>query len=122
MCQGAKHFGKVVIILNSDEWVRQRKGYVLMPFQDRREILLGLKYVDEVVKVDDSDGTVTEALERIMPTVFGNGGIRTKGNTPERQFCLDHDIKLVYGIGGGERDQISLDIEEKILEVSKNNG
>lgn len=119
MCQGARHFGKVVIILNSDRWVFERKGYVLMPFEQRRELLLALRDVDEVVGVDDSDGTVVEALKRIMPTVFGNGGIRTKGNTPERQFCLEHGIKLVYGIGGGEREHISLNIEEKIRNVSK---
>lgn len=120
MIKGATNFGKVVIILNSDKWIMERKGYLLMPFGQRKEILLALKDVHNVVAVDDSDGTVCEALLRIKPNVFGNGGIRTKENTPERKLCLEHDIALVYGIGGGERDQISLNIEEKIRNISQN--
>lgn len=120
MIKGATLFGKVIIILNSDEWIRERKGYVLMPFEQRKEILLSLKDVHDVVEVDDSDGTVCKALLAIQPSVFGNGGLRTKDNTPERKLCWEHKIATVYGIGGGERDQITLNIEEKIRSVSEN--
>ena len=85
-----------------------------MSWLERQEILLGVRGVDEVVGVDDSDDTVCEALEKIKPTVFGNGGLRTRDNTPERQFCIDQDIRLVYGLGGGARDHITLDLREKI--------
>jgi len=114
MIQGAVHFGRVVIILNSDNWLMKQKGFCLMPWHERKEILLALKGVDEVVSVDDSDGTVCEALERIKPTVFGNGGLRVKGNTPERELCQRLGIAMVYGIGGGAGDAKTLDIREKI--------
>lgn len=117
LIQGAVNFGKVVIILNSDEWVIRRKGFFLMPWIERREILLALRGVDEVVGVDDSDDTVCEALKRIKPTVFGNGGLRTQVNTPERELCMDTDIRLVYGIGGGAGDSVTFDLREKIREV-----
>lgn len=116
--QGARHFGRLVIILNSDEWLIKRKSYVLMPWEQRKEILLAMKGVDEVVAVDDSDGTVCKALEEIKPTVFGNGGLRTRWNTPERELCMKLGIRLVYGIGGGERDQITLNLREKIKEIN----
>lgn len=117
MLQGAVHFGRVVVILNSDEWLIRRKGYCLQPWHERKEILLAIKGVSEVVSVDDSDDTVCEALSRIKPNVFGNGGLRVKGNTPERELCQKLDIALVYGIGGGEGDAKTLDLLEKIKAV-----
>lgn len=117
MIQGAVHFGRVVIILNSDEWLIRKKGYCLMPWLERKEILLAIKGVAEVVRVADSDDTVCEALERIRPTVFGNGGLRTNKNTPERELCQKLGIAMAYGIGGGERDAKTLDLREKIKAV-----
>jgi D-beta-D-heptose 7-phosphate kinase/D-beta-D-heptose 1-phosphate adenosyltransferase len=114
LLQGAVHFGRVVVILNSDDWLLRKKGFCLTPWHERKEILLSIKGVAEVVQVDDSDDTVCEALERIKPNVFGNGGLRTKGNTPERELCQKLEIALVYGIGGGERDAKTLDLREKI--------
>jgi len=84
MIKSAINFGRVIIILNSDKWVEKRKGYLLTPWYDRRELLLSINGVSEVIKVDDRDDTVCEALERVRPTVFGNGGYRTRVNTPER--------------------------------------
>lgn len=43
----------VIVGLNSDELMMAHKGRVIIPFEQRKEILLSLKYVDEVVKVDD---------------------------------------------------------------------
>jgi D-beta-D-heptose 7-phosphate kinase/D-beta-D-heptose 1-phosphate adenosyltransferase len=114
MLQGAAHFGRIVIILNSDEWLVRQKGFCLMPWHERREILMALKYVHDVVPVDDRDNTVCEAITRIKPNVFGNGGDRGPRNTPERDLCLKMEIKLAYGIGGGEREQITLNLREKI--------
>jgi D-beta-D-heptose 7-phosphate kinase/D-beta-D-heptose 1-phosphate adenosyltransferase len=70
-----------------------------------------------VVSVDDSDGTVCEALERIRPNVFANGGLRNQKNTPERELCERLDIRMVWGIGGGEGEQYSLNLRERIKEV-----
>jgi len=117
MLQGAIHFGKVVVILNSDEWLVRKKGFCLMPWHERKEILLALKFVHDVVPVDDSDDTVCEALTRIKPNVFGNGGARGPKNTPERDLCLKLGIKMAYGLGGGEREQITLNLRERIKEA-----
>lgn len=121
MINGAQHFGRVIIILNSDEWIIKRKGVLMMPWHERKEILLAIKGVDIVEPVDDRDGTVCEALKRLRPNVFGNGGLRGERNTPERALCNELGIALVFGIGGGERDAYSNSILEKIYSAKRPN-
>jgi cytidyltransferase-like protein len=100
MFQDAAKAGDVIIILNSDEWLRRKKGYVFMPYAQRAEILYAIKGVMDVVNVDDSDGTVCEALRRLRPDYFANGGDRTEENTPELKLCCDLGIKTLFNIGG----------------------
>lgn len=58
----AKHFAdNIVIILNSDAWLRKKNGVVFMSWEERKEMLLSIKGVNSVEAVDDSDGTVCEA-------------------------------------------------------------
>ncbi len=94
--------GRLVVIVNSDEWLERKKGYVFMPFDQRREIIMGFRCVDAVSIVDDSDDTVCEALKRINPDVFANGGDRKEGNVPEYSVCEDLNIEMVYNVGGGK--------------------
>ncbi len=100
LIQDAARYGNVMVILNSDEWLLRKKGYVFMPWADRADILLNQKGVVVVSYVNDNDGTVCEALERIRPTYFANGGDRTNENTPELALCLELGIKPLFGIGG----------------------
>ena len=32
--------------------------------------------------------------------IFANGGDRTKGNSPEEEYCSCRNIKTIYGVGG----------------------
>lgn len=100
MINHAAAYGQVVIILNSDEWLMRKKGYVFMPYEERAEILLSLRSVSAVRKVDDTDDSVCEALKRISPDLFGNGGDRTNKNTPEKELCEKLGIELVWNLGG----------------------
>ena len=94
--------GKLIVILNSDEWLTRKKSYVFMTFDERREILMGVRGVTGVSSVDDSDGTVCEALRRLTPDVFANGGDRKAGNVPEDGVCNDLHIEMIYNVGGGK--------------------
>ena len=96
----AAQFGDVVIIANSDDWLIRKKGKFFMSWEERAEILSSIKGVVKVVPVDDTDGTVCEALRRIKPTYFANGGDRKDYNTPEGEVCKDLGITLLWGIGG----------------------
>lgn len=119
MIRGAQNFGTVLIILNSDEWVRRNRGVLIMPWSDRREMLLSMHGVGSVESVDDSDNTVCEALRRIRPNVFGNGGFRTSRNTPERNLCNELNIVCVWGIGGGEHDKYTNEILERVFSAKR---
>ena len=55
-----------------------------------------------VTGVDDADDTVCEALERLRPYYFGNGGDRTTANEKEHELCLRLGIKEKFGLGGGK--------------------
>jgi cytidyltransferase-like protein len=110
----AAKFGKVIWILNSDEWLKRKKGYVLMPWAERKEILLSIKGIHDVVPVDDLQGTVNEALSKIEPDYFGKGGDRTKLNTPEQSLCKLLGIECVFGLGG-DKVQSSSELVESVI-------
>jgi len=113
MIQEAAQFGDVIVILNSDEWLMRKKGFVFMSWEERAEILSAIKGVTKVVPVDDSDGSVCEALRREKPTYFANGGDRTNKNTPEMEVCIDLGISMLWGVGGG-KIQSSSDLVAKL--------
>ncbi len=49
MIQEAAQFGDVIVILNSDEWLMRKKGFVFMSWEERAEILSAIKGVTKVV-------------------------------------------------------------------------
>jgi len=100
MIKEASQFGDVIVIVNSDEWLLKKKRKFFMTWDERAEILQSIKGVVKVVHVDDTDGTVCEALRRIKPTYFANGGDRKDYNTPESEVCKELGITLLWGIGG----------------------
>ena len=67
-----------------------------------------------VDSVDDSDGTVCEAIRRLQPTYFANGGDRGKSNTPEQSVCEELGIELLWGIGGEEKLDSSSELAKKV--------
>lgn len=102
MILGAAKHGPVIVVINSDEWLVRKKGYFFQCWNDRAAILVAIKGVLAVSPVDDSDGTVCEALRRLRPTYFANGGDRTNQNTPELALCEEIGIVPLFGIGGGK--------------------
>ena len=107
MIQAAANLGDVIVVLNSDDWLKRKKGYVFMPFKERKYLLEQLKGVTEVSAVDDSDGTVCEALKRLKPDMFGNGGDRTSKNTPEGDVCNKLNIEMIWNLGGKKTQRSS---------------
>ena len=50
LLKNAKTYGKVIIALTTDEEISKKKGYSPeLNFSERKEILLSIKYVDEVI-------------------------------------------------------------------------
>ena len=76
----------LTIGLNSDEWLKRKKGTYFMPFDERKQILLSLEAVDAVINFDDSDNTANDAIYKSLDfsekVIFANGGDRDKTNIP----------------------------------------
>jgi len=112
MIQDAAKYGHVIVIVNSDDWLMRKKGYIFMPFEERCEILEGFGATGGTTFVDDSDNTVCEALRRLKPDYFANGGDRKTDNTPEMDVCEELGINLLWGIGGGKIQSSSTLVED----------
>ena len=108
----AKKYGDYLIIaLNSDDWLREKKGKEFMPFEERKSILENIKNVDEVVGFeDDSAGSCINALEKIKAKfpndeiIFCNGGDRGRENIPEMTVS---GIKFEFSVGGDDKKNSS---------------
>jgi D-beta-D-heptose 7-phosphate kinase/D-beta-D-heptose 1-phosphate adenosyltransferase len=116
MIQDAARYGNVMVIINSDAWLERKKGYVFMPWEERAEIMGNIKGVAIVTQVDDSDGTVCEALKRHRPDAFANGGDRKTENTPEMDVCEELGIQMMWAIGGNNKPQSSSWLVNKLKE------
>lgn len=98
----AAEYGDVIVILNSDEWLHRKKGFVFMEYDERAEVVLAIKGVIDVVLAKDEDDTVCESLIDVQPTYFANGGDRKDDNVPEVELCNSMGIKMLWNIGGGK--------------------
>jgi D-beta-D-heptose 7-phosphate kinase/D-beta-D-heptose 1-phosphate adenosyltransferase len=100
----AKALGdELIVMLNSDNWLMKKKGYVFMGFDERKEIIESIRYVDRVVAYEALDsGSVSKTLEKYKPNIFAKGGDRTLDNLPadEVEVCTRLGIRLVTGVGG----------------------
>ena len=116
MIRDASRYGDVMVIINSDDWLQRKKGYVFMPWKERAEIIGNIKGVSLVVAVNDEDGTVCEALRRHTPDAFANGGDRKTENTPEMDVCEELGIQMMWAIGGNDKPQSSSWLVDKLKE------
>ena len=121
MIKESAKLGDVIIITNSDAWLKRKKGYVFMPWEERQEILAEFKGVIDVIEAWDEDDTVCKTLERVKPDIFANGGDRKGDNTPEVDLCMKLDIVLVWNVGG-DKIQSSSELVEKMKKLESENG
>lgn len=111
---------KLVVILNNDNWLTNKKGFVFMPEAERKEILEAMTGVDEVVITDhilgDEDRSVVRALRALKPHIFANGGDRGPDGVPvpEAVACDELGIEMVYNVGRGGKVQSSSALAEHI--------
>lgn len=100
----ARAYGRVVIFLNTDEWLMRKKGFVFMPYRERYCIMKQIFGVAKVIKARDDDNTVCESLRcnRDFIDYFGNGGDRVETNTPELDVCDELGIEAIFNLGGGK--------------------
>ena len=103
----AKNLGdKLIVGVNSDDWLTRKKGRPFMPFKERCAIIKELSVVDKVIGFDDNDDSACQAIFHTMSTntgtiIFANGGDRTNTTTPEYATYGNHpQVEFAFGIGG----------------------
>lgn len=120
----AKKLGTwLIVIVNNDNWLHKKKGYVFMPEVERKEIIESFRAVNQVIlsshAKDPKDMSVSQELSQIRPQVFANGGDRGPGTIPEDSVCAAINCEMVFNIGVGEKIQSSSWLVEKIKMLSK---
>ncbi len=99
----------VIILANSDDWLRRKKGKNFYSINTRRAILENIKGVIDVLGFDDTDNSACDGIRRARAKypndklVFANGGDRGKDNIPEGNVCRECNIDLVFGVGGDNK-------------------
>ena len=115
----ARHSDGVIVLANSDEWLRRKKGKNFYTFNTRRVILENIKGVIDVLSFDDSDNSACDGIRKARKKypnaelVFANGGDRTKDNIPEMPTCAECGVDIVFGVGGDNKANSSSWILDK---------
>jgi len=118
----AKKLGDFLFVgVNSDQWLIRKKGYALLPLEERLAIVGQLKCVDYAMTfADDKLGSASDLLMQLKQQfpmaklVFVNGGDRNNNN------CLEKHIKEVsfeFGVGGSTK----LNSSSKIVDIVRKN-
>ena len=107
----AKKLGdKLIVGLNSDEWLARKKGRHFMPIDERFAIVSSINVVDEVIVYNDDDGSSIDAIRLAKirypnsEIIFANGGDRTATNIPE---MVVQDVIFKFGVGGEDKKNSS---------------
>ena len=118
---GAALGHRLVVIVNNDFQQQKKKGKVIIPEGDRLRIVKALSIVDEAYIAIDKDSSVKKTIVDIASTnqdfhlIFGNGGDRNQlSDIPEREVCKEHNIELVFGVGGSTKKDSSTRINKEL--------
>ena len=118
----AKAIGdKLIVFVDSDRRVMEKKGFVFMNENDRLGIIRAIKYVDEAYIVDTS---IADALVKFgdIVDVFAKGGDRTIATLPKEEVmaCTKHNITIIDELG--DKIQASSDLLENYFQhrINKN--
>lgn len=92
---------KVVVSLNTDDFIQRYKGNLpILSYDDRREILLSCKYVDDVIPNSDGEDSKPTIL-KVMPDIIAIGDDWAKKDYYKQmnftqQWLDENNILLVY--------------------------
>ena len=98
----ASEHGRVVILLNSDQWLRNKKGMEFLPFKEREIIMSALKNVIDVISCGNIDETCIDGIKIAIDKyknrinfILNKGIISKYANASNRLNKGDRFIKLI---------------------------
>ena len=111
----AKKLGnKLIVGVNSDEWLARKKGRPFMSYDERVALIDEMEVVDQVIGFNDSDDSACQAIFYTLSIhgniqlIFANGGDRTNTTTPEYATYGDHpNVDFAFGVGGEDKKNSS---------------
>lgn len=96
--------------MRSRSYQVMKKGRVILPLDDRMEIVRALRVADEVIAAVDDDASVRGTLRMIREKypdaalIFANGGDRGSAAViSEAATAGELGIELRFGVGGEEK-------------------
>lgn len=116
----ARRGDEVAVIVNNNAQQILKKGKLIIDEADRLRIVQALRLVDDAIISVDDDATVSKSLALLAEKypehrlIFGNGGDRTAGNVPEADVCAQHDIEMVFDMGGTTKRDSSSRINQEL--------
>jgi cytidyltransferase-like protein len=109
--KAARQLGDMLVVgVNSDAWLKRKKGRAFMPSNERIAIIENLKMVSHCILFDDDNGSAIEAIRNVKmmypnsQIIFANGGDRTPDNIPEMS---ESDVTFEFGVGGEDKKNSS---------------
>lgn len=85
---------RLIVGLNSDESLaRLKPGRPIFSFEDRSLLLLSLRYVDEVIMIEDTPCSV---IESVKPDIVVKGRGYSVGNMPEAKIIQEYGGEVVF--------------------------
>ena len=97
----AEDADKLIVLLNSDAWLENKKGQYFLPFSERKIILENLSIVSEVIDFVDEYGCRTQKLLSYF------------GEKVEKCGSCDHCVKQLNE--GKEHSKLIIKLLEKLF-------
>jgi len=123
--RGASKFGKVIAIINNDNFLLRKKNYIFMPIAERLKIVSSNQYIEHAFVSIDQDDTVCSSIQQLIDNgfcikYFANGGDReNRSDIPESNICEKNNIELIFEVGGG-KTQSSSKLTQNLFSLMSN--
>lgn len=110
----AAEIGDICVILNSDDWLINKKGKAFMSLIQRADVLnsvRGVEWIWHSETLGDVSNDIIEIHNHLLYKsrflIFAKGGDRTAQNTPEQAICEKLGIPVLFGLGGSKTNSSS---------------
>jgi mannose-6-phosphate isomerase-like protein (cupin superfamily) len=112
----------VILLLNNDEWLIEKKGKPFMNENQRKEILDEFISIKEVIIQTSSEKSSSRAIEEFVKNhpnkniCYCNGGDRSNAESiREASICNKLGVNLEFGVGGEEKVESSSQLTKNYL-------
>ena len=117
----------LIVGVNSNKWLINKKGNYFMDIQHRIYVVSSLNVVNETMEFEDDDkGSANNLLIKIRnkysndKIIFANGGDRSDSSKIlEFETAKQYNIDLKFVIGGSHKESSSSDLLKRWGEYSK---